>query len=970
MNQTHITRLFGGFFAFILCWCSLNLASQIQPNYFIKSKKDGLQSNTVYFIHVAKSGLLYVAHSKGLSSFDGFAFNNFYNKSFPFTEVSNILETDDGVIFCKAFNNVLYKLNENDTLVQERWFPTRTGFSPSGVYKNTILGISNDSIVFYNPQTRTSESKSIHSISFASEFNDIIFCAYAKIDSGFGFVFVDKSLKCFKSKSTKNIEGKMHFNNGQVFLVKDNKHSEIFNLVETIKGSITVKAPKTFVNYITYFDNQVWICTTDGLYYQEAKSENNTSLKKLLPGYNISNIVKTQDNTYLASTIGNGLISIPSFEVVRYMNLPEKLQTLTGNHERLYIGAHTGNTLIYDLKENKIDKEIIQPSQKKSSIIIYDTISKTLITSGLTTTFYNSLNSFSVPFTIKDYCYTKDGIVFATNAGLYYLSTKLTKPWWMRYKDNTVQINPYIHRLTYFNEPVYSILYNPIADNFFLNSYQGNFEINQHDNHPKRLPDPDCVLSDIKYYRARVLLFTKDKGILEWKNEKYISAFQNAPKGIFYKAAVFNNELWILAEDALYHYDGTNFIKYDNKYGIETDGITSFYVGNKEIYINNSDYIIRFPINISRTGLREKKFILNKVINRITHKEVGAKAVIPFDENSLKFEFALLNYTNGINTHIAYSINNEDLIHLSNSHRQIQLNQLSPDYYQIKFYIVEDNQIPETPCYTFAFQVSPPFYKTWWFISILILTLTALIISVSRSILFRWKKEARLLQAKLILEKELDKSMLSSIKSQMNPHFLFNALNTIQSYIYMNDKHNASVYISKFSDLTRNILEFSNKDTITLEEEIATLMLYLDLEKMRFEESFEYEINYDKNLKKEVIKIPSMLIQPYVENAIKHGLLHKKNERKLLILFKEQNEQLLIKIDDNGIGRKRSQELNEIRNKKHKSFAMDANKKRLDILKNNYKSIAIKIDDKYSSMGEPIGTCVSITLPLNFTSQT
>jgi LytS/YehU family sensor histidine kinase len=219
-------------------------------------------------------------------------------------------------------------------------------------------------------------------------------------------------------------------------------------------------------------------------------------------------------------------------------------------------------------------------------------------------------------------------------------------------------------------------------------------------------------------------------------------------------------------------------------------------------------------------------------------------------------------------------------------------------------------------------------------------------------------------EAKIILEKELDKSTLSSIKAQMNPHFIFNALNTIQSYVYMNDKRNASIYISKFSNLTRSILNMSNKESITLSEEIKSLELYLSLEKMRFEDTFEYVISVSETVEKERITLPSMLLQPYVENAVKHGLLHKKNNRILSISFSKEDAFLKIVIDDNGIGRKRSEELNKINYSKHASFAMNANKKRIDILQQQYKNINLQIIDKYSDFNEAMGTQVIIQLPI------
>jgi LytS/YehU family sensor histidine kinase len=209
--------------------------------------------------------------------------------------------------------------------------------------------------------------------------------------------------------------------------------------------------------------------------------------------------------------------------------------------------------------------------------------------------------------------------------------------------------------------------------------------------------------------------------------------------------------------------------------------------------------------------------------------------------------------------------------------------------------------------------------------------------------------------------------VLSSIRSQMNPHFLFNALNTIQSYIYLNDKKQAINYLGKFSVLTRKILEESNRETISLAEEIETLDLYLQLEKMRFENTLEYHIKLEGIRFTEQIKIPPMLIQPYVENAVKHGLMHKSNNRQLNITFKyiESDKMLEVYIEDNGIGRKRSEDINSKRNAAHRSFSTRANKTRLDILNSDrINPISIKITDKTDEFNNSTGTLVQINIPV------
>jgi LytS/YehU family sensor histidine kinase len=226
------------------------------------------------------------------------------------------------------------------------------------------------------------------------------------------------------------------------------------------------------------------------------------------------------------------------------------------------------------------------------------------------------------------------------------------------------------------------------------------------------------------------------------------------------------------------------------------------------------------------------------------------------------------------------------------------------------------------------------------------------------------KENNKLFSEKLNLEKELQTSLMASIKSQMNPHFLFNALNTIQSYIYTNDKENASQYLSKFSQLTRKILQQSNNDYITLDEEINSLKLYLDLETMRFEDKLHAEFIIDKNINTQAILVPSMMIQPYLENAIKHGLLHKKYNRKLTVEFVKLENLLQVTIDDNGVGRKQSATINNRKQNNHQSFAINANKKRLEILQSNAtNNIAFKIIDKVDENSNSIGTKVLLSFP-------
>lgn len=220
-------------------------------------------------------------------------------------------------------------------------------------------------------------------------------------------------------------------------------------------------------------------------------------------------------------------------------------------------------------------------------------------------------------------------------------------------------------------------------------------------------------------------------------------------------------------------------------------------------------------------------------------------------------------------------------------------------------------------------------------------------------------------QKRLALEKQYRDSELKALKAQMNPHFIFNALNSIQEYIILNKKNLAGDYLGKFADLMRTYLQHSDAGTLTIQDEIESLEMYLELEALRFEDTLSYTFNISEKINIEQVFIPTMLIQPYVENALKHGLLHRKAERKLAISFTtEIDNEITCIIEDNGVGRKRSAEIKEQRSKTHTSFATKATEDRLTLL--NYKKdnkIGVQTEDLFNEDGSPGGTRVLLKIP-------
>ncbi|NHM00751.1 tetratricopeptide repeat-containing sensor histidine kinase [Flavobacterium difficile] len=219
--------------------------------------------------------------------------------------------------------------------------------------------------------------------------------------------------------------------------------------------------------------------------------------------------------------------------------------------------------------------------------------------------------------------------------------------------------------------------------------------------------------------------------------------------------------------------------------------------------------------------------------------------------------------------------------------------------------------------------------------------------------------------AKTTAERKASESELKALKSQMNPHFIFNALNSIQEQFMFGDKLVANEQMGNFTTLTRQILTISGKKKIPLEVEVDVLTKYLELEKMRFETDFEYAIHVNENIDDQYIELPPMLIQPFVENSIKHGLLHKKGLKKLVIHFDlNANETfLLCTIEDNGIGRKKSEEIKYKNN--HKSFSTTSVAQRLQIINDNENiNDALVYEDLHDTNRNVIGTRVTLKISL------
>jgi two-component sensor histidine kinase len=299
----------------------------------------------------------------------------------------------------------------------------------------------------------------------------------------------------------------------------------------------------------------------------------------------------------------------------------------------------------------------------------------------------------------------------------------------------------------------------------------------------------------------------------------------------------------------------------------------------------------------------------------------------------------------------------------------IRYESLSPGSYRLVVQSSNVNNEFNSPEKILLINISPAFWNTWWFRVIALCCLIGIVYGIVRLRLQqrfqqqladseREKQIAELKQQKMEME-------MQALRAQMNPHFIFNSLNSINRFILQNNRGQASEYLTKFSRLVRMILQNSQASLISLESELESLRLYLEMEALRFNYHFSYKISVADDLDVEMLKVPPLIVQPYVENAIWHGLMHKEEGGRLEIEVSEENEHLFLKIIDDGIGRKRAAELASKSATKHKSMGLRITSERIAMMQSpDGTESPVRVNDLVNADGSAAGTEVIIKMPI------
>jgi LytS/YehU family sensor histidine kinase len=291
----------------------------------------------------------------------------------------------------------------------------------------------------------------------------------------------------------------------------------------------------------------------------------------------------------------------------------------------------------------------------------------------------------------------------------------------------------------------------------------------------------------------------------------------------------------------------------------------------------------------------------------------------------------------------------------------VNLVRLSPGKYVLHVTGSNDSGVMNMKGDTLDISVLPPYYQTWWFRVLIIVGVGLIIYIIQRNRIKRIRREEQL---KTEFNKQLAQAETKALRAQMNPHFIFNCLNSINSFVIEQKHEIASDYLIKFSKLIRLILDNSRSETISIEKELETLKLYVLLEAARFDNKFKCVYHIAEEINTNSIMIPPMLLQPFVENAIWHGLMQKEGEGTITIEMKKENEEFLnISITDDGIGREKAAELKS-KSATHKSHGLKVTSQRIEMMnKLNSTGAQVHIIDLKDEQGHATGTRVELIIP-------
>jgi sensor histidine kinase YesM len=941
-------------------------------------------------------GFLWLGHSLGVSRYDGKKFIPFTSNEQTNLGYTDLSEDKTGRIWCHNFaGQIFYIENERMILLKQYDFKNEPTFPIIRLYKDEMLATSKFGLFSCNIHTLA--CKYISDSTYKSNYRSIcIYKEQAIIFNGLNFYtyknssflkkipFSNKFLKSFSfnpnlSLAALNTNDSFYaYNNsiGKLYIFKE-KNDTIFVLKEL--------NTKGYINTVRLFKNKIWVHTKQMSY---PLFGNEQPIKK----YNLTDITTDKFGNTWYGSLQSGIMIQKAGESWETHNLSfipngDFIRCLIKKDSTIIYGTQQGKIIVYATNQRKVVVSWKLPDNLGSAENIFSLPNGRLLIAPSIGLFIGNIISkqlfqISLEGTVKTYTYS-DSFIFLGYATKFikirldnslknYFSTKyLVLPDeinWFTYLKEKINISSQIVRQarTYFAS------YDSISHSTYISFKDGLFKLIGEN--PQKITFNGMSLNaqNIIQYKNKMLVNTINKGLFIYnsKGEINISTDNGLISNTIIQMKQFGNNLYLYEPDNIQVFNlETEKIIQSIPLPEDIDGsIYDLLVSENILFITSRKNVYSISIFLKKNT--PNSIYLLSARSELKDAEIENNTSLSYDNNSILFYIGYPVYNVISKEQIQYRLTgNFDTTWktVGSGVNLLKFYALRPGKYNFECYATYANKQSSTNIIHFSFRIEEQWWKQLWFITLTILFAMAILIYAGKRYVNQLKLKSIRQLEKIELEKKLVSGTLAAIRAQMNPHFIFNALNTLQSLVYKEDKRIMSNYLGKFSDLLRNILDNSQKEFITLTEEIRLLKLYTDIEIKRFGEEISINYELDPEIDTEQVLIPPMLIQPYVENAFKHGIFHKQGDKFLSIIIKKLIDNnitsVLIKIEDNGIGRVKSNAINQQR-PGQKSFSIIANETRIDLINKVGKhKIKVSIIDKHDSTGSATGTIVEFNIP-------
>ncbi len=724
--------------------------------------------------------------------------------------------------------------------------------------------------------------------------------------------------------------------NFEKLTLKENEQNELFRQIESFR--------------IYQTKNEVWLAgTLPGVYMlnEKTKTKQNSIYYE---DYYISDVFNDAEGNILLSTFDEGVIVIPDINIPDVINTfkNDLISSLNSNPQiGLVLGSSKGK--LYNYAENKLNTIIdadklsiitLQGNMDGSYMVFDDGKIKLYTTKTKTTQDVTEASLKDAEFI------SNNKIYLATNRGLILMTIN-------------EKGKPEIEHIKNLSFRLYNIQYDKKNRLLYASSTRGLFAMDENfDTTCIKFNNEDIFPTSTFLYNDKIYISTKKNGILILENKKITGSILpnvNGKPEVLKKIVVYNNTIIASTSNSLYQLDmqGKLIRSLHSIFGFSSSWVLDFTFHEGNLWVSHTNGVQKLNLNYINKSEKVPSISLNKIsVNDLDYNSSSSNQ-LSSDQRKLEFILSSPTLRNHETTVYHYKLIGYDTKWSINPYQanKISYNALAPGTYT--FQVKAENQGVFSKVVHFSFTINQPIYLRWWFITLCIL---AFLIGVF--ILYKWQLNIQ--RKKSQLTNELNASKLTAIQSQMNPHFIFNSLNSIQDLILKGNIEHSYTYITTFSNLVRRTLNYSEKDFIDFDQEIKLLELYLSLEKLRFKKDFNYELIY-KDI--DDILIPPLLIQPFIENALVHGLLHKEGAKNLKITF-TLTDILICTVEDNGVGREKAKAIKQRQHAEHESFSGKAIKKRFEILTNVFEGeYGYVYEDLYEN-GEAIGTKVILMIPV------